>query len=215
MKKIISILALVVGLTMFGTEVKATSELYFTNNGDRLYYDSKKLEDETFLNHQDMIPGRTYKDELIIKNGTTVDYMLYFTVKEVEQSKESKEFLDHIEMKIYIDDRLIYEGYVKGLDYLENGINLQNALKIGEYKPNEEHKMTVETTLDLEYDDITEKDASWIHWEFYAVYEEEVIPIEKNPNTYDNINKLFVIFVISLILIVAIVIIMYKRGRKA
>lgn len=214
MKKILVPLLFIVGLFVFSSEVNAANKLYFTKSGERLYYDSGKIDDETFINHQDMVPGKTYTDELIIENGTKTDYTLYFKIKERNQSEELNEFLDHIEMKIYLDGKLLYEGLVKGLDYNTNGINLQRALNLGEYKQNEKHKMVVETTLELEYSDTTERDGSWIDWEFYAVYEDEIIPIEENPYTVDPIKTIFIIFIISLFAIIMIIALMRKK-RKA
>ena len=215
MKKVIMTLLFVVGLFVFSSEVNAANKLYFTKSGDRLYYDSGKIDDNTFINHQDMVPGKTYKDELIIENGTKTDYTLYFKIKEREQSNELNEFLDHIEMKIYLDDKLIYQGLAKGLDYTKDGINLQEALKLGEFKSNEEHKMVVETTLELEYSDTTERDGSWIDWQFYAEYKDELIEIEENPNTVDRIKTAFIIFTISLCAIIIILALMKKKERKA
>ena len=215
MKKVIMSLLFVVGLFIFSSEVNAANKLYFTKSGDRLYYDSGKIDDKTFINHQDMVPGKTYKDELIIENGTKTDYTLYFKIKEREQSNELNEFLDHIEMKIYLDGKLLYEGLAKGLDYTKGGINLQEALNLGVFQSNEEHKMVVETTLELEYSDTTERDSSWIDWEFYATYQGEVIEIEKNPNTVDRIKSMVIIFIISLCAIIFIIALMKKKEHKA
>ena len=214
MKKVLMGLVFIVGLFIFSKDVNAANKLYFTKSGDRLYYNSGKINDETFINHQDMIPGKKYTDELIIENGTKTDYTLYFKINERDQSEELEEFLDHIEMKIYLDGKLMYEGLVKGLDYTKDGINLQRALNLGMCRPNEEHKMVVETTLELEYSDTTEREESWIDWEFYAVYEDEIIPIDKNPLTIDTIKTIFIIFIISLFAIIMIIALL-KKGRKA
>lgn len=214
MKKLFNITFFAVALLIFGGKVSAANRLYFTNNGDRLYYDNEKIDDETFMNHQDMLPGKTYTDELIIENGTDTEYVLYFKVKERDQSEELSEFLDHIEMKIYLDDELIYEGYVKGKDYTEEGINLQDAVKLGDaaYKKGEEHKLVVETMLEYDYNDTTERDVSLIDWQFIAEYEEELIPIL--PNTGDNIITTVIISVVSIMALVFILIVLFRRKES-
>lgn len=214
MKKLFNITFFAVALLIFGGRVSAANRLYFTNNGDRLYYDNEKIDDETFMNHQDMLPGKTYTDELIIENGTDTEYVLYFKVKERDQSEELSEFLDHIEMKIYLDDELIYEGYVKGKDYTEEGINLQDAVKLGDaaYKKGEEHKLVVETMLEYDYNDTTERDVSLIDWQFIAEYEEELIPIL--PNTGDNIITTVIISVVSIMALVFILIVLFRRKES-
>ena len=56
------------------------NKLYFTNNGNRLYYNSELYNEEIFMKHTDMIPGSSFEDELIIANNTNTDYKLYLKV---------------------------------------------------------------------------------------------------------------------------------------
>ncbi len=199
----------------FTSEALAENKLYFTDNNERIYYDTKQLNKNEFMNHLYMLPGGTYTDELLIENGSTTDYTLYLKVKEKEQSEEAKAFLDEIKMKIYLDDTLIYDGFAKGLDYNHNGVNLQDVIEIGDCQTNEVHKLLVETTLSKDFSDPTGNDASYIDWEFYAQYAEKIIPIEPNPNTGDKIKIMFIIFGGSLILTILLIILTRKFNNDA
>lgn len=212
MKKILPALLFIVTL-LFANKVYAENKLYFTDEGDRLYYDTDQIDKELFMNHQDMVPGSSYTDELLIENGSTTDYTLFFKVKEREQSATASAFLDEVAMKIYLDDVLVYDGFAKGLDYNLNGVNLQEVIKIGTSKANETHKIRVETSLSKEFSDISDRDASYIDWEFYAQYEEKVIPIEPNPNTGDKITQTFILFGVSLLAIVILLFIIMKKRK--
>ena len=88
MRKYFWVIAIFVVLC-FTIPVEATSSrLYFTESGDRLYYDGE-LVDDTFMYHTDMVPGSNFSDELIIENGTGTTYTLYFKVVPREQSEEA------------------------------------------------------------------------------------------------------------------------------
>ena len=213
MKKVIYILLASIFM-IIGIQVKALeNKLYFTSNGDRLYYKTELYNEDIFMKHTDMVPGKTYKDELVIENGTQYTYKLYMKVKERSQSSKADELLDNINMKIYLDGEILYEGASRGLDYKSSGVNLQEAIYIGEYKENKTSKIEVETELDKSYEDITNKDLSYIDWEFYAEYDDLLLPI--NPDTGINTNKYMYIVIISLsialILILSYIFLVEKR----
>lgn len=199
-------------LLMFVSFVHAEeNRLYFTDNGDRLYYDTDLYDEDIFISNMDMIPGKEYKSELSIKNETSVKYKLYLKVNELKQSELAKELIDNIEMIVYLDGNLIYDGYANGLDYSKNkdGVNLQNAVFIGEYDSNKVSKLEVITKLANDYANTENDSISRIEWRFYAEYEDEVLPI--NPDTGSKFNiKMLVILLI--LLLVAVII--YFVSRK-
>ena len=195
------------------------NKIYFTNSGDRLYYDTQSFDENVFLQHLDMIPGSSYTDTLNIENHTKYTYKLYMKIKEVEgQSEEAEELLDNIKMKIYHDGALIYDGYAKGLDYNESGTNLQNAIYIGEYKPDKESKLLVDTELRTTYSNIENQEYSYIDWEFYAEYEELVIPI--NPDTggeifnQNNVIRNIVITLTFILLLILVVLLFIEKNKQ-
>ena len=195
------------------------NKIYFTNSGDRLYYDTQSFDENVFLQHLDMIPGSSYTDTLNIENHTKYTYKLYMKIKEVEgQSEEAEELLDNIKMKIYHDGALIYDGYAKGLDYNESGTNLQNAIYIGEYKPDKESKLLVDTELRTTYSNTENQEYSYIDWEFYAEYEELVIPI--NPDTggeifnQNNVIRNIVITLTFILLLILVVLLFIEKNKQ-
>lgn len=212
---------------IFITPVKAASnKLYFTESGNRLYYNSSLLDEDVFMKHIDMVPGSSYRDELIVENGTGTTYKVYFQIKPRKQNAVADALLDSIEMKIYLDGRLLYDGKVKGLDYSGNGVNLQNAVEIGTFAPGQSSTMVTETHLSSEYTNPEEDDISYIDWAFFGEWyqndeidnevpkeqEPKTKRIEKAPQTGINANiKLYSIAVISAI---AILLAVYLYDRK-
>ena len=116
---------------MFTLNPKALdNRLYFTEDGKELFYDTEQLDKDTFMNHKDMMPGKQYEDILTISNGSSNTCKLYFKVVERDQSKLAGELLENINMQIYIDNELIYDGNAKGLDSKELPIGMQIIAKI-------------------------------------------------------------------------------------
>lgn len=156
------------------------NRLYFIEDNDKLYYDSKSFDEELFMNHTDMLPGEIYTDELILENSSKKTYTLYFKIKERQQSEEADSFLNYIDMNIYLDNELIYSGNIKGNNYED--VNLKNAIKLLDIKPNQISNMKVETYLDTSYDNYNNTTNSYIDFEFYSQYDKE----ETNINTNDD-----------------------------
>lgn len=170
-KLLLSLIGFLIAITpVFAAENK----LYFTESGDRLLYSGSLLDDNIFMKHLDMTPGSSYTDELIIENGTSTTYKLFFKV--IEKSDVSHDLLDYIDMKIYLDDVLIYDGKVKGLDYNNDGVNLQNAIELGDFPGRRKAVMKVETSLSTDYSNQEDNDLSEVDWQFYAEYYEEEEP---------------------------------------
>lgn len=207
MKKII--LSILIIIYLIPIVNAASNRLIFTSNKDRLIYNTSYFNENIFMHHTDMIPGSSYKDELIIENKTTTKYKLYLRVVDKNQSILSNELLDNIEMSIYLNGNLIYDGYARGLDYKSSGVNLQNSIYIGEYSSLVTSELLVETKLNTSYSNTNNNEFAYIDWEFVANYNEEIIPI--NPDTGDRI---FIIIKILLTLLIGISIMLYIMYRK-
>ena len=129
------------------------NKLYFTEKNDRLYYDTDLYDEAKFINHLDMVPDKEYEDILLIENGTDTKYTLYFKVKELEQEDLANELIDNIEMTVYLNGTEIYKGKARGLDYGDD-VNLQNAIKIGDFLKGDSSVMRVTTKLAEDYTNI-------------------------------------------------------------
>jgi len=201
MKKFILFISLFV-LSIISVQAKE-NKLYFTEDNNRLYYDSKLIDENVFMKHIDMTPGENFIDELYIENGTNTKYTLYFKVVPREQSTEANELLDNILMRIKLDDEVIYEGKATGLDYADQGINLQKAILLGEFTPSKNYKMVVETKLSENYDNTEFSDFSYIDWSFYAQYDDSEPPVEiiVSPDTMKNSFPFAFVFSVIIILI--------------
>ena len=213
MKKIILFISIVV-LTMVTVYAKE-NKLYFTESDNRIYYDSELLDDNLFLKHIDMVPGKSYVDELTIENGTNTKYTLYFKVIPMEQSREADELLENIIMKILLDDKVVYEGKATGLDYNEQGVNLQKAILLGDFTSSKSSKMTVETKLSENYDNTNMRELSYIDWSFYAEYDNSNPPIEiiPSPNTMKN-SFPFATTISIIIVLIGLGIVIYAHKQE-
>lgn len=190
------------------------NKLYFTEENNRLYYESNLIDEDIFMKHIDMTPGESFTDELLIENGTNTKYTLYFKVVPRNQSAEADELLENIIMKIKLDEEIIYEGKATGLDYTEQGIDLQKAILLGNFTPSKNSKMVVETKLSENYDNTELNEFSYIDWSFYAQYDDSKPPVEiiVSPNTMRNSFPYTIVFSAIIILIgIGIVKSAYKK----
>ena len=201
MKKFVLFISLF-ALCIISVEAKE-NKLYFTEENNRLYYESKLIDENIFMKHVDMTPGESFTDELIIENGTNTKYTLYFKIVPREQSRDANELLDNILMRIKLDDKIIYEGKATGLDYTEQGIDLQKAILLGNFAPSKNSKMVVETKLSENYDNTEFNDFSYIDWSFYAQYDDSEPPVEiiASPDTMKNSFPFAFVFSVIIILI--------------
>ena len=212
MKKFVLFISLF-ALSFLSVQAKE-NKLYFTEDNNRLYYDSKLIDENVFMKHIGMTPGENFTDELLIENGTNTKYTLYFKVVPREQSAEADELLENIIMKIKLDEEIIYEGKATGLDYTEQGIDLQKAILLGDFTPSKNSKMVVETKLSENYDNTELNEFSYIDWSFYAQYDDSKPPVEiiVSPNTMRNSFPYTIVFSAIIILIgIGIVKSAYKK----
>lgn len=211
MKKIILIFIL---FNIFIVAEAKENKLYFTESNDRLYYESSLVDSNLFMNHNDMVPGSNYEDELIIENGTNTEYKLYFKVEPKSQSVEANELLENINMIIYLDDEEIYNGNALGLDYKNNGVNLQDAILLGVFDKDKTVKMKVKTSLDVSYSNINYHNGTSIDWSFYGQYGdsefEEIVPI---PDTGIPKSNNYLIVVIIFVIIGLLATVKFKKNN--
>ena len=212
MKKTLSMIIILLLLLSIYKVQAMGKKLYFIEKDNRIVYE-KDEEDNTFMQHLDMLPGSNYVDELEIENGTKNSYTLYLKVEDVNQSLDAQELLDNINMKLYLDNVLIYDGKAKGLDYRNQGINLQDAVLLKEFKSNDKSLLKVETKLSEEYSNKNNTDLSKVNWVFYAQYE------NREPGVIDGVPKTaknnYPILIIGLIvLLIGVLTVIYSGWKK-
>lgn len=207
MKRII--FTIIVFFIMLCNISASTNTLEFTEKGNELVYNTELYDDNTFINHQDMIPGKEYKDELIIENKSDTKYRLYLKANNTNQNEELSNFIKNIEIRIYLDNKLIYEGTADGMDY--KGIDLKESILIGDYEKNKKSKIVVYTKLSEDYEN-TNQISGNIEWQFYANYGDDIFVI--NPETKDNIQTIITISVSILILLFLIIITIVRKDTK-
>lgn len=206
MKKLLGMIlaSLFIAAPVFAAENK----VYVYEEDGKIYYDGA-LFDDRFMIHEGMVPGgEIYTDYLVVENSTSSEYDIYFKITNENNSAKANDLLNFINMKIYLDDELYYDGKARGLDYRNVGVNLTDAVKLRHFEAGDSVTMKVETRLDESYEDIYNWDASSTHWHFYIAddsipdpepdnpepIEPEEIP--NNPRTHDDFKAYWVILLI-------------------
>lgn len=213
MKKIIFSLIIILSF-FFITPVFAEEEnrLLFTleeteEGEERIVYDSNLFEKEHFMKHIDMAPGRIYKDNLIIENGTEDTYSIFL---KMVPKKEDDELLKEITIKVYCRDKLTYTGKAIGGEVNEE---FDNAMFICAIESGNEADVRIESILDKN-NNSPDSDLSYVDSVFYAQYGdftpiEIVEDIEVNPETsrdkYLIPIKIIGVVIILLMLIIIVV----------
>ena len=228
MKKIIFGLILLFAFTI--PVFALDNKLYLTESENKIYYDTSLFDSTKFMYHTDMVPGGTYIDELTIENAAGFPLTIYLKVKETDQNTQAEELLDSIFMKVYLNDSIIYNGRVRGLDYNLDGINLQNSVLLKQMNNNEQAKIKVELKLSEDYSNKEFNDYSYLNWVFIAEFdkqtpepdpeptpepEKEVIEIVPAPITGLDYNYVpIVIASIGVCTVACILIIFIKKKKK-
>ena len=130
-------------------------------------------------------------------------------------------------MKVFLDDNIIYDGKVKGLDYNSNGVNLQDSVLLKKFKDKESIKIRVELNLSKEYSNKEFNDYSYIDWKFIAQFDKSKVEaadvtkpddvvVEVVPAPSTGINKDYIPIIIAsfgLCILGCIVIILAKKKK--
>ena len=201
-------------LILFIPFVKAESNrLYFTEDEKGLVYDTDYFDEKIFMHHVDMYPNKSYEDILDIENGTNNECELYFKIVQKEQDELAKELIDNIEMEIYIDDNLIYKGIATGEDIEGDGINLENAISLGLFKPGIKKTLVAITKLSKDYENKSNTTKSYIDWQFYGRCSEVKGLEEINPDTGDYMSFKTILLII-IVLLLSFSIFIYSFSKK-
>jgi hypothetical protein len=219
MKRIFS--AILASLFIVAPVSAADNTVYIREADGKVVYEASDGFNERFMFHEDMVPGGdAYTDYLTIENGTSNSYDIFFKITAENNSIKASNLIEHIEMKVYIDDVLFYDGKARGLDYRAQGVNLTDAVKIKNFASGESVHMKVETRLDSTYEDINNPDTSKTQWHFYATGEEpdpekpvepeEIPPV---PKTSDDFTPWFFALLGGSVVLFIIVTI-FERANK-
>ena len=192
MKKIL--LALFASLFIATPVFAAENKVYIYEADGKVYYDGALFNDR-FMVHENIAPGNSYTDYLVIENGTSKDYDVYFKIDSDDNSVKADDLLEYIEMEISIDGTSYYDGKAKGLDYRDQGVDLTNAVLIKRFNAGDRSTMKVDTYLDANYGNgvnfdsssSDNKDISGLvsktQWTFYVV---DVTGDEPTPKPDDD-----------------------------
>jgi len=191
MRKVLFCLVLL--FSCFITVHADNNKLYLFKKDDKVYYDESLFDKTNFFGHLDMEPGGVYKDNFSVENNTGIPLTLYFKLSTDDQSEAAKNLLDNMFMKIYLEDKLIYDGKAEGYDY--NGVDLRNSILLANLDDKDLIKLHVEITLDKKYDNHQKDDLAYVDWIFYVEGDDNIVTeVEGVPITGSNPSIMYVIF---------------------
>lgn len=224
MKKVL--FGIMLMLIMISPVCAIENKLYLTEKDNKIYYDDELYHKEEFMEHLDMVPGGRYQDDLIIENGTKIPLTLYLKVKEIEQSDAANALLDSIYMKVTLNNDIIYNGKVKGLDYNADGVNLQDSVLLKTFAIDETANIHVDLYLDPAYSNKEYSDLSYLDWVFIAQFDKEEpkeeepsepVVVEVIPAPITGINKNYmpvIITSVGLCILGCLIIILAKKKKE-
>lgn len=213
MKKILLFIFMFISLTAITNAEE--NKLYIFEDKGKIYYEPSLIEEDYFIKHLDMVPGRKYLDILTIENKTKSAYTVYMKVVPIRRSDLEEELINNILMTIYLDDAVIYEGKIKGLDYTNSGINLEEAVMLGDFGKEDTKTLKVETKLANYYSNTNNRSSINVEWKFFVQENEntDVIEVIDAPNTLNN-KPVYIPVTALILIIIGIVIVLYTEFKE-
>lgn len=208
MGKLNNILLIIVLSLFMVIPVSAKDNIVYINEkGDNLYYSS---DSDYFMDHLNMLPGETYIDTLILENKSSNDYTFYL---QTALKGEDTSLLEKINMVIKVDGKKVYEGNALGKEYLDNKVNENNLLKLGDIKSKGSSKVEVSTTISSipeNYSD--ENNQGLIDFKIYAslINEEEIKEVIKTPITSQNT---YIIALVTVLIIGGLILLFISKKK--
>ncbi len=220
MKKLLAVLfaSLFITAPVFAEE----NIVYIREEDEQIVYEASDGLNDRFMHYSDMVPGKEYTDYLTIENGTENGYYLYFNITADNDSDKARDMIEHITMRIYINDQLYYNGKQRGKKYLPNSVNLagERPALLKYFESGESAQVKVVSMLDTDYGDTENRDTSKTTWHLYYSDElieepEEPVEIPEVPKTHDAMPLWLVALVSAAAILVALIMASVGRKEKA
>ena len=185
--------------------------IHFNTSADKTFYKTDFNEEGFFFNNTNLIPGEVYTNELTIYNDTKNLFTIYLKFFNREQSTAANDLIDHLNIKIYNNDSIIYDGKATGVTYDGTNYDLEGAITLGDYQPNSKGIIKFEVVLDPNYGNIESNEFSYVDWKFYGQYDDnkKIEEITENPNTGENKFIIMMFFAVPILLLVIMIGMLY------
>ena len=119
------------------------------------------------MNCENISYNKEYSSYMSIQNLTDTSYTLYLKAIPVEQSEQSEELLNSINLTLSLNDEVIYNGSADSTIYDLNYPELNNSICLGDISPNNDYILSATISLNNDYP-ITDNISCQIDWLFYA-----------------------------------------------
>ncbi len=114
---------------IYQVDTQAEFSVIFENGSEGFI----KTGEDFFGNFQSMLPGDTLTDTLMLGNHSGILLDFYFYTDIPEQEEASRRLLDQLQLKIQMEDTLVYEGSL-GAEALREGILLGDSFRKGDVR---------------------------------------------------------------------------------
>lgn len=137
MKKLYICLGFVLSVFIlcFMTKVEASEVkgFYFSAEDGKLVWKPVKEGENFFLNIKNMVPGGEYSETMTIENKSKKTFDLFLKAIPKQNSEKQKRLLELMEMKVYNNNSLIYDGNLSGKKYDNSISDLTSSLSLGRF----------------------------------------------------------------------------------
>ncbi|MEG1981938.1 MAG: hypothetical protein RR073_05485, partial [Clostridia bacterium] len=126
------------------------SKLTFEEKNGNVYFQSNYQEDvDKLLMLKEMEPGKTYQNELEIENNANKNYELFLQIiLEDPSNPDAVYLLSKINIKMYYNEKLLFDGTADGLTKSNQSLHLNEMSKLGTLAKKQKAMIKIESTLD-------------------------------------------------------------------
>lgn len=207
-----------IALCLFPLWVDAKdTKLSLLKDHDVLCYDGKTIKDEDLMKEMDLTSSEVFKNELVIENTTGDDYQIYFLLSTKEQDGSFNDLLDYLTLKVYVDDKVVYDGTGSVIDFATEKEDLHDFISLGSILKASSSVMRVEASVSNDYASVSNNTFAYLIWEFYIRdKDKEFIKIEElSTEQFYNWMDIWVFCLVCIIVAGIILFIYYRRKKRS
>ena len=205
MKKVL--LFIIVTLMIIPVSCLAITNVSYSGNSHTFIYDKSGNEvNNLFDNFNDVMPGDTIEENIVINNPKSNNVKIKLYLKSLGTSSSTNEFLSKLRLNVKLNKKTILFDSNANLP-----AQLEDYVYLGEIYSGGKIDLDLILEVPIELDNSYQNMSGDINWEFKI----EELPVESTdpvPNTLDNIYINIGLLIISIIVII-IIIKTYKKKK--
>ena len=214
MKKIIVLLFL-----LFCTiPVFAEDKVLILEEVKNHYYYDRHSSIDLFQQEIKMNELKPFVSELEIQNNSDLNKEVFLLFESKGQDGSYNDLMAYLDLKITLDDKVVYEGSGEPLDYSPNSNDLHDYISIGKLNGKSTSHLKIEMNVSEEYTSVSDNSFAYVMYSFYQKEKKEYIEIEElTPDMLYNFLDVWVfcgVCVLFAVLILSLVVYRIKTRYK-